>query len=122
MSFKNPKKTKQLRRELRQNMTEAEKLLWQRIRNKQLCGIKVKRQYGIGSYVIDFYVPKVYLAIEVDGKIHLKKEQRQRDLNKDAFLRDNRIQIIRFKNEEIFDDIDRVIDKLESIIKDKLPT
>jgi very-short-patch-repair endonuclease len=54
MSFKNPKKTKQLRRDLRQNMTEPEKLLWERVRNKQLCGIKARRQYGIGPYILDF--------------------------------------------------------------------
>lgn len=85
MSFKNPKKTKQLRRDLRQNMTEAEKILWQRVRNKQLCGVKIRRQYGFGPYVIDFHAPKVNLAIEVDGKIHLTKEQKERDLNKDVF-------------------------------------
>lgn len=120
MGLKNPRKTKQLRRELRQNMTKAEEMLWQRIRNKQLCGVKARRQYGFGPYVIDFYIPKVYLAIEVDGKIHLSKEQRQRDLNKDTFLRKNRVEVIRIKNEEIFSDLDAVVTKLETIVKEKL--
>lgn len=120
MSFKNPKKSKQLRRDLRQNMTEAEKILWQRVRNKQLCGVKIRRQYGFGPYVIDFYAPTVNLAIEVDGKIHLTKEQKERDLNKDVFLRDNQIDVVRIKNEEIFDDIDLVILNLETIVNEKL--
>ncbi|MTI87234.1 MAG: endonuclease domain-containing protein [Balneolaceae bacterium] len=120
MAFKNPKKTKQLRRELRRNMTETEELLWKRLRNKQLCGLKVRRQYGMGPYVLDFYVPEVYLAIEVDGKIHLKKEQIQRDLNKDTFLENHRVDVIRIKNEEVISDIDRVIDRLENMVYNKL--
>jgi len=120
MSFKNPKKTKQLRRNLRRNMTEAEEVLWQKVRNKQLCGIKVRRQYGFGPYVLDFYVPKVNLAIEVDGKIHLTKEQREKDLNKDVFLRDNHICVVRIKNEDVFDDIDLVVSKLETIVNERL--
>ncbi|WP_157470937.1 endonuclease domain-containing protein [Gracilimonas tropica] len=116
MSIKNPRKTKQLRRELRQNMTEAEEMLWERVRNKKLCGVRVKRQYGFGPYVVDFFVPKANLVIEVDGKIHLSKEQKVRDKNKDTFLRKNSIEVIRIKNEEIFEDIDAAIAKLEFII------
>lgn len=70
MSLKNPRNTKALRRELRQNMTKAEIYLWERIRRKSL-GVRVKRQYGIGPYILDFYIPQLNLAIEVDGKIHL---------------------------------------------------
>jgi very-short-patch-repair endonuclease len=122
MSLKNPRKTKQLRRDLRQNMTKAEEILWNHIRNKQLCGVKARRQYGFGPYVIDFYIPKAYLAIEVDGKIHLSKEQRERDFNKDTFLRKNRIEVIRIKNEELFNDLEAVLTKLETIVKAKLTT
>lgn len=120
MSFKNPKKTKQLRRDLRRNMTKAEEILWQRVRNKQLCGVRVRRQYGFGSYVLDFYVPKISLAIEVDGGIHLSKNQKERDLNKDTFLNDNGIEVLRIKNEEIFDDLDYLVSKLETIVNKKI--
>jgi very-short-patch-repair endonuclease len=120
MSLKNPKQTRQLRRDLRQNMTEAEGLLWQRIRNKKLCGVRVKRQYGIGPYILDFYVPKSQIAIEVDGKIHLKKEQQERDLNKDTFLTENGIRVVRFTNEEVLNNIEQVILNLESMINEKL--
>ncbi|MEX2477147.1 MAG: endonuclease domain-containing protein [Gracilimonas sp.] len=120
MSFKNPRKTKQLRRDLRQNMTEPEKLLWERVRNKQLCGIKARRQYGIGPYVLDFYIPKAKLAIEVDGKIHLSKEVKENDINKDAFLNRNGIHVIRIKNEDVVNEIDDVITKLEVIVSKRL--
>jgi len=120
MSFKNPRKTKQLRRDLRKNMTEAERALWERLRNKQLCNVKARRQYGFGPYVLDFYLTKVNLAIEVDGKIHLKKEQWHRDKSKDAFLKRNEIKVIRIRNQEVFDDINSVISKLETIVNERV--
>jgi very-short-patch-repair endonuclease len=101
-------------------MTGAEKLLWKRVRNKQLCGIKVRRQYGFGPYVLDFYVPNAFLAIEVDGKIHLSTKQMEKDLNKDAFLKDNSIEVIRIKNEDIFDNIEYVLSKLETVVNERL--
>jgi very-short-patch-repair endonuclease len=120
MSLKNPKQTKELRRDLRQNMTEAEELLWQRIRKKKLCGVRVKRQYGLGPYILDFYVPKFQIAIEVDGKIHLKKEQKERDLNKDTFLTENGIRVVRFTNEEVLNNIEIVLAKLEAVVNENL--
>ncbi|SMO50628.1 endonuclease domain-containing protein [Gracilimonas mengyeensis] len=120
MSLKNPRHTKELRRQLRQNMTDAERLLWDRLRNKQLCDVRVKRQYGIGPYVLDFYVPKADLAIEVDGKIHLNKETAEKDVNKDVFLKRNQIDVIRIKNEEVFEDLDAVIRLLEKVVQSRL--
>ncbi len=58
-------------------MTKAEAILWEKIRASQL-GIKVKRQYGIGPYILDFYIPKIRLAIEVDGEIHLKPDVQEK--------------------------------------------
>lgn len=116
MSLENPRNTKSLRRELRQNMTEAKSILWEKVRAKRL-GIKVKRQYGIGPYVLDCYIPKINLAIEVDGKIHLKPEVKEKDLNRGAFLNRNGIEVVRFKNENILNDIEKVLKKLEHQIE-----
>ena len=58
---------KQKRRELRRNMTKAELMIWSKLRRKQVCGYKFRRQYGVGSYIIDFYCPKIKLAVEIDG-------------------------------------------------------
>ena len=101
-------------------MTEAEKVLWERLRNKQLCNVKARRQYGFGPYVLDFYIPQANLAVEVDGKIHLKKEQRHKDKSKDAFLKRNEIEIIRIKNQEVFKNIDSVMSKLETIVRERV--
>ncbi|MBO6535246.1 MAG: endonuclease domain-containing protein [Balneolaceae bacterium] len=100
MGLKNPQNTKHLRRELRQKMTEAETVLWDHVRAKKL-GVNVKRQYGIGPYILDFYIPKIRLAIEVDGGIHLKPEVKEKDINKDAFLNENGIRVIRFTNDDV---------------------
>ena len=100
MGLKNPQNTKHLRRELRQKMTVAESVLWEHVRAKKL-GLNVKRQYGIGPYILDFYIPKIRLAIEVDGEIHLEPEVKEKDINKDAFLNENGISVIHFTNEEV---------------------
>ncbi|SMO45868.1 endonuclease domain-containing protein [Gracilimonas mengyeensis] len=119
MSIKNPRKTLQQRRKLRQDMTEAEEILWEALRRKTL-GVRVKRQYGVGPYILDFYIPKVKLAIEVDGKIHLKKVVQEKDLNRDVFLTRNGIEVIRFKNEEVLNNLENVVSKLHRMVKRKL--
>jgi very-short-patch-repair endonuclease len=58
---------KDKRRKLRNNMTNAEKLLWERIRRRQIRNKRFLRQFSVGKYVIDFYCPEIKLAIEVDG-------------------------------------------------------
>ena len=119
MSLKNPRNTKSLRRQLRQNMTEAESILWERVRAKRL-GIKVKRQYGIGPYVLDFYIPKVKLAIEVDGGIHQRPEVKEKDINRDTFLKRNGIEVCRFTNDEILNEMDKVLREIKKIIESKI--
>ncbi|WP_428235541.1 endonuclease domain-containing protein [Gracilimonas sp.] len=118
MSLKNPRNTKDLRRSLRKNMTEAEAILWERLRGKKL-GVRARRQYGIGPYVLDFYIPKFNLAIEVDGKIHLNPEVKEKDINRDSFLKRNGIEVIRFKNETVLDNIEEAISELKKRIEDK---
>jgi len=54
-------------RELRRNLTDAEKKLWRLLRNRPLVGVKFRRQFSIGSYIIDFYSPEYKLGIEADG-------------------------------------------------------
>jgi len=73
------KHLKEYSRRLRKEMTEAEKLLWSRIRGKQLKGFQVYRQKPIGRFVVDFYCPKANLVIEVDGGQHYSEEMRARD-------------------------------------------
>ncbi|WP_421773115.1 endonuclease domain-containing protein [Gracilimonas sp.] len=118
MSLKNPRNTKDLRRTLRKNMTEAESMLWEKVRANKL-GIKVKRQYGIGPYVLDFYIPKIRLAIEVDGGIHQQPEVKEKDINRDAFLNRNGIEVIRFTNNQILNEIEKVLLEIKTRVESK---
>ena len=103
-------------KELRQTETEAEKLLWEQLRAKKINGFKFRRQHAVERFIADFYCHKAKLVIEVDGGIHKKAEIKERDKNSAAEIEKYDIKIIRFTNEEIFDDMKKVIEeiKLES--------
>ena len=120
MSIKNPRNSLEQRRTLRRSMTDAETLFWERVRNKQILDTRFKRQYGIGPYILDFYVPKANLCIEIDGGIHNLEEVKRKDLNRDAFLERNCIHVLRFKNSEIENDIDRVVESVKLKIQTSL--
>jgi very-short-patch-repair endonuclease len=70
--FFNKSKYKQTRKDLRNNPTKTEKLIWDLLKGKKLEGCKFIRQYGVGRYVIDFYCVKKKLAIELDGEVHVE--------------------------------------------------
>ena len=89
---------KERRKDLRKNMTMAESLLWDELRNKKI-GFKFRRQHSIGIYIIDFYCVEKKLIIEIAGKIHLKNYFY--DKERDNYLISLGASIIRIKNEEI---------------------
>jgi len=70
----NHKEYKAVRRKLRKQEVSSEKILWSKLRNKQQK-FRFRRQYGIGKYIVDFYCPKLKLAIEIDGATHFKDEE-----------------------------------------------
>ena len=80
---------------LRKNMTEAEKIVWERLCKNQL-GVRIRRQHPIYKYIADYYCHELKLVIEIDGGIHLSKENRQYDVSRDITLNEFGIQIIRF--------------------------
>lgn len=101
---------------LRNNMTEAEILLWNKLNNKQLMGYRFRRQHPINKFIVDFYCHKVKLAIELDGGIHRKEDVAERDEGREDIIRNFGVEIIRFENNEVIIDIENVIIR----IKDKL--
>ena len=107
---------KEKRRKLRNNSTKAEICLWAEIRNKKL-GYRFLRQYGVGKYVIDFYSPRLKLAIEVDGVTHLTKEELVYDERRQFEIEQLGIQFIRFTNLEVYNEIANVIEKISDKIK-----
>ncbi len=108
---------KQRRRELRNNQTPAEKIMWEHLRNRKLLGIKFRRQYSVDYYVIDFYAPSLKLAIEIDGGIHNIPEQKEYDKIREEHIKNYGIKILRIKNEEIFENLHNVLSRIEETIK-----
>lgn len=96
-------------------MTRAEKLLWDELKNKKL-GVKFRRQYSIGSYVVDFYSPELKLAIEVDGDTHNSPEAIEYDKHREEEISNLKIKFLRFLNEDVFSDLNSVIQKIENEI------
>ena len=99
-------------RNLRNNMTEAERLLWSRLRRKQLQEIQFYRQKSIGNFIVDFYAPAVCLVIEVDGSQHLEMEHRVRDELRDEFLAELGLTVLRFDNRQVLCEPDAVVEQI----------
>jgi cyclase len=103
----------ELAKDLRRNMTHAERILWMHIK-AGIKGCKVRRQHPIGIYVADFYCHKLKLIIEVDGQIHNKKETKEYDAERQTNLENKGYNVLRFSNNEITKDIESVLAKIES--------
>ena len=102
---------------LRQNETPAEKKLWTHLKDKQLDGIKFRRQHPIGRYILDFYCHKNKLGIEIDGGYHQDKLQQWVDKDRTQYLEELGLRVIRFTNEEVMSQIERVLDKILDAVK-----
>ncbi|MBS1576389.1 MAG: endonuclease domain-containing protein [Bacteroidetes bacterium] len=99
-------------RELRQVSTEAEKLLWSELRNRKLNGLKFRRQHPVDKYVADFYCHEKRLVIELDGVVHDKKENKEYDQARTIELAGLKINVLRFRNDEVENDIEKVLTKI----------
>jgi|SRR5690606_28527118 len=97
---------------LRNNMTATEKMLWERLSNNQLEGLKFRRQHPILFYIADFYCHALHLVIEIDGGYHETAEQKEKDKERTALLMSNKITVIRFTNEAVLNNIDEVIKEI----------
>jgi len=96
------------RRYLRNHMTHAEIALWTELKSKRL-GVKFRRQYSVGAFVIDFYCPKKKLAIEVDGISHDSVEALAYDRERQEYIEQYGITFLRFADQQVFDHIDEVL-------------
>ena len=106
----NDQQQKLRRQELRKNQTEAEKILWQKIRNRKMNNLKFQRQYGVGPYILDFFCPQIRLAVELDGDYH--QNEVDYDKERELFLQDKDIKVIRFWNEEVLNNLGSVLKKI----------
>jgi very-short-patch-repair endonuclease len=105
-------KLKKYSRELRKDMTDAERLLWSNLRRKQLKGFQFYRQRIIGSYIVDFYCPKAKLIIEVDGGQHYTSEGEGKDKIRDKYMNRLGFAILRVTDRDIFENLDGVIERI----------
>ena len=109
-------------RELRGNMTDAEQLLWFRLRRKQLHGVQFYRQKPIGPYIVDFFAPGAGLVVEVDGSQHSEPEHFERDQIRDLCLADAGLLVLRFNNRDVLLETDTVLEQIsEEIQRRKSP-
>ena len=99
-------------RELRRNMTDAEKLLWSEIRGKQLKGYQFYRQKIIGNYIVDFYCSKSKLVIEIDGSQHYCVEGKEKDRARDDYMASMGIKVLRFSDREIFENLNGIVERI----------
>ena len=113
----NPKKTKKSRRYLRKNMTWWEVRIWSELQGKKMFGFKVRRQYGFDNYIIDFYCPKLKLAIELDGDVHYLKEKQFIDQKKDQRLTEAGIKVVRIMNTDLEEDYESTFVYLEDVFR-----
>ena len=101
-------------KEMRKNMTDAEKKLWKKYLN--IFKYRVLRQRPIDHYIVDFYCAKLKLVIEVDGGIHDAKNQKEYDKQRTLFLNSYGLTLIRFRNEEILNEFEKVCKIIESFV------
>ena len=106
----------ELAKDLRRNMTDAEMILWGYLK-AGIKGYKFRRQHPIGIYIADFYCHKPKLIIEVDGKIHDQPEILKYDEQREQTLKELGYGIIRFKNEEVFADVQSILNKINSTVE-----
>jgi very-short-patch-repair endonuclease len=107
---------KQYARQLRKNMTDAERRLWAKIRMKQLKEYQFYRQKPIGDYIVDFFCPRAKLVIEVDGSHHLVGETIKYDRIRDEYLGSFGLRVLRFTNTDVLTRIEGVVERIEAEI------
>ncbi|WP_045434610.1 endonuclease domain-containing protein [Acinetobacter calcoaceticus] len=104
-------------RNLRNNMTDTEQWLWQRLRCKQILGLQFYRQKPILNFIVDFYCSAANLVIECDGKQHYTEDGQLADRIRDQALSELRLVVLRFSNRQILTETDAVMELIYGVAK-----
>jgi len=115
MARYNPTLTR-LARTLRTDSTDSERLLWSRLRRKQVLGVQFFRQRPLGNYIVDFYAPTVRLVIEVDGSQHFLESQTEYELKRTTFLESHGLRVLRFTNLEVLQGLNMVMEEIWQVV------
>ena len=104
-------------KKLRDNETKAEMVLWIYLSNRQMEGVKFRRQHPANKFAVDFYTDELKLVIEVDGKYHEKREQKLYDDDRTEILESHDLVILRFTNEQVMNSTQSVLDEIRRTIR-----
>lgn len=105
-------------RDLRNNATGPERILWQHLRSRQLAGVRFNRQFPIGQFICDFVARGPRLVVELDGETHASDDARASDARRTAFLNAQGYTVIRFWNHEVIDSVEGVLQRIELTLAD----
>jgi very-short-patch-repair endonuclease len=106
--------------ELRRNMTKAEKFLWRELKSKKIMGLTFRRQHPVNMFIADFYCHKARLVLEIDGSIHEVDGNKEKDKGREDEFEKFGITTIRFTNNEIYQELDKVLQEIEAICRKKV--
>ena len=106
------------RKQLRQNMTNCEKIIWAKLKNKQVENCKFRNQYSVAEFVVDFYCPELKLAIEIDGDSHFVEGAIEYDRDRQKFIESLGICFLRFTNDDVYHRLDGVLEKIVERIRE----
>jgi very-short-patch-repair endonuclease len=101
-------------------MTDAERVVWSRIRRKQLLGVQFYRQKPIADFIVDFYAPSIKLIIEIDGSQHYEQEHLLRDKQRDSALTKLGLRVFRYDNRQVLTQTDDVIESIFQVVSSSL--
>jgi very-short-patch-repair endonuclease len=116
MRLKYNEHLKPIARQLRSNLTDAEELLWYRLRRKQILGVQFYRQRAIGNYIVDFFAPKAKLIIELDGSQHFEKEHIEKDKIRDSYMNTLGYRVLRYDNRQVLLTLQSVVENIYKVI------
>ena len=112
--------TQEAAQKLRHQATPAEQTLWASVRGKQIEGVRFRRQHPMGQFVVDFCVPSCRLVVELDGEIHHQK--RDQDMTRAQHIEAFGFQVLRFRNEEVLNNLPRVLEIIRRVVRERLKT
>jgi len=111
---------KQPARKLRTDMTDAERLLWSRLRGKQILGVQFYRQKPLGPYLVDFHAPAAKLVVEVDGSQHFDVAGQVSDRRRDAYLGSLGLRVLLFDNLQVLKEMEAVLETIFGVVEERV--
>ncbi len=106
---------KDFRKRLRNHSTSAEATLWKILKNRQVAGLKFRRQHAVGNHILDFYCPEIKLGIELDGEFHASPVAEEKDRERDSFFNSLGIEVLHFENRWVFEYLQDIIEAIGEV-------